>query len=153
MHKCQSCKHQNAPNAQFCESCGAQLTEEPGHTTQMYSASDLAHEMDSKNEGILKGSGPRLVVLQGAASGSKFALTEAETTLGRHTSSDVFLDDVTVSRHHAEIQKENGGYMLLDKGSLNGTYVNKQRVESVLLNSGDEVQVGKFKFLYLNEDI
>ncbi len=154
MSKCPKCQHQNPPDTQSCLFCGVELTGEPSeHDTQIYKAEDLASEMDLEKEEILKGTGPRLVALEGDKSGSRFGLTKPETTLGRHSSSDIFLDDVTVSRHHAEIQKEESRCMLQDKGSLNGTYLNRQRIESVELNSGDEIQIGKYKFLYLDKDI
>ena len=71
------------------------------------------------------------------------------TRAGRHPESDIFLDDITVSRRHAEFSKSHGGYTVRDVGSLNGTYVNRERIEEAVLVSGDEVQIGKFKLVYL----
>ncbi|MBV7363709.1 FHA domain-containing protein [Actinomycetaceae bacterium TAE3-ERU4] len=90
-----------------------------------------------------------LVVEKGPNVGSRFLLDTASTSVGRHTSSDIFLDDVTVSRRHAEfVRTSDGGYMVRDAGSLNGTYVNRERVEQIDLREGDEVQIGKFRMSY-----
>ncbi len=91
-----------------------------------------------------------LVVKRGPESGTKFVLDREVTSVGRHPESDIFLDDVTVSRRHAEFMRGAGGeYRLRDVGSLNGTYVNRERIEDVTLKSGDEVQIGKFKLVFL----
>jgi pSer/pThr/pTyr-binding forkhead associated (FHA) protein len=89
------------------------------------------------------------VVRQGSKRGSRIALDKEEITIGRHPDSDIFLDDVTVSRRHAVVRRLGGGYEVSDAGSLNGTYVNQSRVESAELVDGDEVQIGKFKLVYL----
>lgn len=89
-----------------------------------------------------------LIVQRGPNMGARFLLDAARTTAGRHPSSDIFLDDVTVSRKHAEFIAEDGGFVVRDVGSLNGTYVNRQRIESVELKAGDEVQVGKYRLTY-----
>lgn len=89
-----------------------------------------------------------LVVLRGPNTGARFLLDDAEVTTGRHPDSDIFLDDVTVSRKHAVFVKEPGGYAVRDVGSLNGTYVNRELVEHALLRTGDEVQIGKFRLVY-----
>jgi pSer/pThr/pTyr-binding forkhead associated (FHA) protein len=91
-----------------------------------------------------------LVVTRGHNSGSRFALDEAVVTAGRHPDSTIFLDDITVSRRHAEIrQVQGGGYVVVDAGSLNGTYLNRERVEESALHDGDELQIGTFKLLFL----
>lgn len=89
-----------------------------------------------------------LIVQRGPNMGARFLLDAPRTTAGRHPSSDIFLDDVTVSRKHAEFIAQEGGFLVRDVGSLNGTYVNRQRIESVALNAGDEVQVGKYRLTY-----
>ena len=89
-----------------------------------------------------------LVVRRGPNAGSNFVLDKDLTTAGRHPESDIFLDDVTVSRRHAEIQRRDDKFYVQDKGSLNGTYVNRQRVEETPLASGDELQIGKFKLVF-----
>lgn len=89
-----------------------------------------------------------LIVQRGPNQGARFLLDAPRTTAGRHPNSDIFLDDVTVSRKHAEFLAQEGGYMVRDVGSLNGTYVNRERVDSAVLEAGDEVQVGKYRLTY-----
>ncbi len=94
-----------------------------------------------------------LVVKRGPNAGSRFLLDEDVTSAGRHPDSDIFLDDVTVSRRHAEFRREGSGYTVHDVGSLNGTYVNRESVDSAPLTGGDEVQIGKFRLVYLTAAI
>ena len=89
-----------------------------------------------------------LVVLRGPNTGARFLLDDDEVSSGRHPDSDIFLDDVTVSRRHAVFVREGAGYAVKDVGSLNGTYVNRSSVEAAVLRNGDEVQIGKYRFLY-----
>lgn len=89
-----------------------------------------------------------LIVQRGPNLGARFLLDTERTTAGRHPSSDIFLDDVTVSRRHAEFVAHEGGHLVRDVGSLNGTYVNRERIDSVVLKAGDEVQVGKYRLTY-----
>ncbi|AZI59408.1 FHA domain-containing protein [Nakamurella antarctica] len=90
-----------------------------------------------------------LVVKRGPNAGSRFVLDKQVVTAGRHPESDIFLDDVTVSRRHAEFTRTDQGYEVADTGSLNGTYVNREAVESSALANGDEVQIGKFRLVFL----
>ena len=90
-----------------------------------------------------------LLVKRGPNAGSRFLLDSDLTTVGRHPGSDIFLDDVTVSRRHAEFYRHGAGFVVRDVGSLNGTYVNRERIEETALNDGDEVQVGKFRLTFL----
>ena len=90
-----------------------------------------------------------LVVKRGPNAGSRFLLDQPRTSAGRHPDSDIFLDDVTVSRRHAEFRLEAGEFQVVDVGSLNGTYVNREPVDSALLANGDEVQIGKFRLVFL----
>ena len=96
--------------------------------------------------------GASFVVKRGHKAGTRYAIDGAVTTIGRHPESDIFLDDVTVSRRHAEVRRDGDQITIDDVGSLNGTYLNRSRVESTGLRSGDEVQVGKFKLVFLTED-
>lgn len=89
-----------------------------------------------------------LVVLAGPKAGSRYALDAAVVTAGRHPDSDIFLDDVTVSRRHVELRREGSQYLVRDVGSLNGTYVNRARIDEAVLADGDELQVGKFKLVF-----
>jgi hypothetical protein len=91
-----------------------------------------------------------LVVKRGPNAGSRFLLDHELTTVGRHPDSDIFLDDVTVSRRHAEFYRHGDGFVVRDVGSLNGTYVNRDRIEETGLRTGDEVQVGKFRLTFLS---
>ena len=90
-----------------------------------------------------------LAVRRGPNAGARFLLDHDVTTSGRHPDSDIFLDDVTVSRRHAEFHREGNVFTVRDVGSLNGTYVNRERVEAATLNSGDEVQIGKFRLVFV----
>jgi pSer/pThr/pTyr-binding forkhead associated (FHA) protein len=99
-------------------------------------------------EGAPHGSG-LLVVTRGPNAGARFLLDQATRTAGRHRNSDIFLDDVTVSRQHAEFRCVSGEFQVVDIGSLNGTYLNRQPVDSAVLADGDEVQIGKFRLLFL----
>jgi pSer/pThr/pTyr-binding forkhead associated (FHA) protein len=91
-----------------------------------------------------------MVVKRGPNAGSSFALDKALITAGRHPDSDIFLDDITVSRRHVEIIRSPEGYQVRDVGSLNGTYLNRERIEQAPLVNGDEVQVGKFKLVFFS---
>lgn len=116
---------------------------EPGEPFQL-DAGDLLH-------GVPEG-GAVLVVTRGPNSGSRFVLGAGEpdvVTIGRHPESDIFLDDITVSRRHAEISRRDESFWVRDVGSLNGTYLNRQVVEDAMVASGDEIQVGKFRLLFL----
>ncbi|MDV3221271.1 FHA domain-containing protein [Intrasporangium sp.] len=89
-----------------------------------------------------------LIVLRGPNTGARFLLDDVEVSAGRHPDSDIFLDDVTVSRKHAVFIGSDAGYIVRDAGSLNGTYVNRERIEETRLQTGDEVQIGKFRLVY-----
>ena len=92
-----------------------------------------------------------LVVKRGPNAGSRFLLDQPVTSAGRHPGSDIFLDDVTVSRRHAEFRRENGEFRIVDTGSLNGTYVNRKPVQTAVLANGDEIQIGKFRLVFLTK--
>ncbi|HSO64399.1 MAG TPA: FHA domain-containing protein [Ornithinibacter sp.] len=89
-----------------------------------------------------------LVVLRGPNTGARFLLDDDEVMSGRHPDSDIFLDDVTVSRKHAVFRRTSGGFVVRDVGSLNGTYVNRELVDEITLTTGDEVQIGKFRLVF-----
>jgi len=90
-----------------------------------------------------------LVVKRGPNAGSRFLLDRPVTTAGRHPDSEIFLDDVTVSRRHVEFTREDDGFFVRDVGSLNGTYVNREPIDTAMLSGGDEVQIGKFRLVFL----
>jgi hypothetical protein len=148
---CPQCGHRNPLSARFCSSCGNALEAEGDtHTTRTVAVpiDSALEEIEIELDEIPPGVG-MLVVTRGPNSGSKFALDEELTTAGRHPDSTIFLDDITVSRRHAEVRRVGAGYEVVDVGSLNGTYLNRERVESAPLNEGDELQIGTFKLLFL----
>jgi pSer/pThr/pTyr-binding forkhead associated (FHA) protein len=145
---CRNCGHRNPSDAHFCANCGHPLQDD---TTISFSPVDV--EDDTGEEAALPQSeleeGQALLVVQrGPNAGSKFLIDKDVTTAGRHPESDIFLDDVTVSRRHVEFRRKDGRFHIHDVGSLNGTYVNRQRVETTELASGDELQIGKFKLTF-----
>ena len=150
---CTNCGHRNPEGANFCSSCGAALTGEGTDTTITFAPAELEADLDEEihiSPEELEGGRGVLVVKRGPNAGSKFFLDSETTEIGRNPDSDIFLDDITVSRRHSEItRKEGKGFKLNDVGSLNGTYVNKERVEEAELRSGDEMQIGKFKLIFL----
>ena len=166
---CTQCGHQNPEASRFCSSCGAALArgtatgERPADSTSTISLSALegalesepavapaepVHETGSALEALPPGSA-LLVVKRGPNAGSRFLLDAETTTAGRHPESDIFLDDVTVSRRHAEFVREGGGFVVRDVGSLNGTYLNRERIDAAGLAGGDEVQIGKYRLVFL----
>ena len=151
---CTNCGHKNPDGANFCSSCGAPLSDSAqGHdSTITFAPADLESDLDEEihiSPEELEGGRGVLIVKRGPNAGSKFFLDTDSTGIGRHPESDIFLDDITVSRKHAEIRRSASGFELHDVGSLNGTYVNRERVENAPLKTGDEVQVGKFKLVFL----
>jgi pSer/pThr/pTyr-binding forkhead associated (FHA) protein len=108
-----------------------------------------APEQPVSGVGALPPGSALLVVKRGPNAGSRFLLDQATTSAGRHPESDIFLDDVTVSRRHAEFRRDVGEFVVVDVGSLNGTYVNREPVDTAVLANGDEVQIGKFRLVFL----
>ncbi len=170
---CTQCGQQNPDDSRFCARCGAAVSR-PGQgsepsveTTSTISLPALesaleagldndsaaAEQVDAPSEQTSVESLPPgsalLVVKRGPNAGSRFLLDSAVTTAGRHPESDIFLDDVTVSRRHAEFVQEGAGFSLRDVGSLNGTYLNRERIDAAPLAGGDEVQIGKYRLVFL----
>lgn len=153
--KCRECGHENPSENKFCSNCGAMLeASSEAETTAIFTPPEA--EVEKKEEeksalplGELKEEEPVLVVTKGPNRGEKFLLRKSEITVGRHPESDIFLSDITVSRNHAKIAQEPGGHVLYDVGSLNGTYLNRKRIERCVLSDGDELQIGKFKLMFL----
>ena len=148
---CPECGFQNPEAANYCSKCGALLIrEEQGeHTTMTFTPEEEVEDESLSLDG-LRIQGPALVVRAGGGrAGETFALVHDRTSLGRAPECEVFLDDVTVSRRHSVITRGPEGFTLHDEGSLNGTYVNRRRVESAKLEDGDEVQIGKYKLTFL----
>jgi pSer/pThr/pTyr-binding forkhead associated (FHA) protein len=147
---CPECGFVNPAGANYCQKCGAFLTDDlsPGSTTAQYDLGETS-EGESVNPSEASPDGPSLVIRTGGRAGDSFTLDGDRFTVGRDTDSDVFLDDVTVSRNHAVIVRRADGLHIDDLGSLNGSYVNRRRIESHFLADGDELQIGKFKLTFL----
>jgi hypothetical protein len=155
---CTACGTENPPGSRFCANCGAALPSITGpDVTSTITVAGAVPDVDVEfspeaHQGAVDALAPGsalLVVKRGPNAGSRFLLDQDVTTAGRHPDSDIFLDDVTVSRRHAEFRREGSGYAVHDVGSLNGTYVNRERIEATPLSGGDEVQIGKFRLVYL----
>jgi FHA domain/zinc-ribbon domain len=149
---CNQCGHQNPPGARFCSSCGAPLEARREEHTVTLAPVDPGLESPEDEVTVALEEVPDqaalLVVKRGPGTGSRFMLDEPVTRAGRHPDSDIFLDDITVSRRHAEFSRSGQGYVVRDVGSLNGTYVNRERIEEATLRHGDEVQIGAFKLVF-----
>jgi len=145
---CTNCGHRNPDDARYCAKCGHPLQEETTATFNVIETEEETGEDVSLPVHDLKKGQALLVVRRGPNAGSNFVLDKDLTTAGRHPESDIFLDDVTLSRRHAEIRRRDDKFYVQDKGSLNGTYVNRQRVDETPLASGDELQIGKFKLVF-----
>lgn len=126
-------------------------------STTIFSAGLFGGDAEAPEQGLggleaLSAGSALLVVKRGPNAGSRFQLDKDVVSAGRHPQSDIFLDDVTVSRRHAEFHRSGGNFEVSDVGSLNGTYVNREPVESAQLSNGDEVQIGKFRLVFLTGD-
>ena len=154
---CNNCGHRNTLGSNFCSSCGSVLvTSEDEPTTITFHPTLPADPVD-EDVNVSMGNIPpgvaALVVLRGPKAGSRFVLENDVTTAGRHPNSDIFLDDITVSRRHAEVRRRGLIHVVADAGSLNGTYVNRERIEQEsVLQHGDELQIGKFKLVFFVGD-
>ena len=150
MH-CPECSFVNSEGANYCQKCGAFLGDVAGTqgTTASYKVGDTG-EIEAVDIQAVASEGATLVIRAGGGrSGEAFILSGERTAIGRSPDADVFLDDVTVSRNHALLVQRRDGVYIDDLGSLNGTYVNRQRIESKRLADGDELQIGKYKLSYL----
>jgi len=164
---CTQCGHQNPDDARFCAQCGTRLVapaeegagaESPSETTATITfggpgkaedAEGGLSEADAAAVDALPAGSALLIVQRGPSAGSRFLLDTDLVKAGRHPESEIFLDDVTVSRRHADFRRDAEGFRVSDVGSLNGTYVNRDRIDGdVLLQNGDEVQIGKFRLVY-----
>jgi pSer/pThr/pTyr-binding forkhead associated (FHA) protein len=148
---CQECGFQNPEAANYCARCGALLVKEDGGTeaTQTFTAEE-ADDTPADALEDLGITGPALVVRSGGGRAGETFHPERETTIGRSPDCGIFLDDVTVSRKHAVVTERDGSFFVEDQGSLNGTFVNRKRVESAQLEDGDELQIGKYRLTFLN---
>jgi pSer/pThr/pTyr-binding forkhead associated (FHA) protein len=162
---CTACGKQNPDDARFCSRCGTKLfadTPAPGaeEATATISIGTPPEKADTSDRHLspvdaaavdaLPPDSAMLVVQKGPSAGSRFLLDQDEVTAGRHNDSEIFLDDVTVSRRHAVSTRENGEFSVADAGSLNGTYVNRDRIDKVVLKDSDEVQIGKYRLVFFS---
>jgi pSer/pThr/pTyr-binding forkhead associated (FHA) protein len=161
---CTACGRENPDDARFCSQCGTKLVaaaspgEATGESTATISIGMARDKTDTSDRALspvdaaavdaLPPGHALLVVQRGPGAGSRFLLDADLVNAGRHPDSEIFLDDVTVSRRHAEFRREGETFTVGDAGSLNGTYVNRDRIDRVLLNDGDEVQIGKYRLVF-----
>src|SRR5436190_24172209 len=146
---CTECGFQNPESANYCSRCGALLEhgEESVESTLALTPDEVGELANAPVEGL---EGPALVVRSGGGrAGESFRPTGERTRIGRSPDCDIFLDDVTVSRNHAVLIEENGHFVVEDQGSLNGTFVNRKRIDRVTLEEGDELQVGKYRMTFI----
>ena len=167
MPYCSQCGSQNSDNARFCSQCGTPLAQPAGDSTPADSTATITFGAPSKSESderaslnaadaaavdALPAGSALLVVQRGPGAGSRYLLDTDLSTVGRHPESDIFLDDITVSRRHVEFRREGGRFRVHDVGSLNGTYLNGDRVDDAELQNGDEVRIGKFRLIFFASD-
>jgi hypothetical protein len=148
---CPECGFVNAEGANYCAKCGAYLgpSEADDPTTATYRIGETGEIEPVEIEEVVAAGAALVIRAGGGRVGETFALTGDRLGIGRRPESEIFLDDVTVSRDHALLVRRGGHYYLDDCGSLNGTYVNRERVDSHKLEDGDELQIGKYKLTYL----
>ena len=151
---CPECGFVNPEGANYCQKCGAYLGGGPEKgddpTTMTYTVDETGEMQPVDIDQVVEQAGAALVIRAGGGrAGESFAVDQERMSIGRTPDAPIFLDDVTVSRNHALLVRRNDGLYIDDLGSLNGTYVNRKRIESHLLVDGDEIQIGKFKISFL----
>ncbi|HET9546787.1 MAG TPA: FHA domain-containing protein [Desertimonas sp.] len=149
---CNNCGHRNPPTSGFCSSCGSALDSLEDRTITLSAVDPLLDAAGAQDDiavpmNSLPRDGAVLIVRAGPQAGERFELGAGTTLLGRHPDSDIMLDDITVSRRHVAIERTPEGYVVRDEGSLNGTYINQERVDRSVLRHGDELQIGKFRLV------
>lgn len=148
---CQACGANNPNENQFCAQCGAKLLVEMESTLAFSAPKDLKEE-EFVDLDALSGEAPLLVIVKGRVVDQTFPLRSEEVLVGRDPANDIFLDDITVSRHHAKISLKGNECFIQDRGSLNGTYINRKRIEKGRLQHKDELQIGKFKMIFIAKE-
>ena len=151
---CNQCGNSNPPGSRFCAACGRSLDAPRGTTEDtklipVTTTETIEEEAAAVTSSEVPAGQGVLVVKRGPNAGSRFVLEGTAVTAGRSPDSDIFLDDVTVSRRHAEFVREDGGFVIRDVGSLNGSYLNRERIDAARLAGGDEVQIGKYRLVFL----
>lgn len=148
---CPSCGSENTTDSNFCRRCGSRLIPvDPAEVTLSYALGEQDTGAGPISPGLVSGT-VLLIRTGGGREGEIIKLAGDVLTIGRSPHSDLFLDDVTVSRHHARILRDEKGFLVEDLNSLNGTYVNRKRIERHQLSDGDELQIGKFKVAFLEQ--
>ena len=159
MPYCTNCGKGNPDDARFCSQCGTPLQSAGTDSTATISIGGDRAEISSDRQlnpvdaaavDALPVGSALLVVQRGPGAGSRFLLDKDVVTAGRHADSEIFLDDVTVSRRHATFTREGSSFTVSDAGSLNGTYVNRDRIDKVILRDSDEVQIGKYRLVFFS---
>ncbi len=157
MITCPACGQELAEPANFCPHCGASLAKTSGDTTRVIAPVTeevLMDELDAADTAAIDALPPGsalLLIPKGTHAGARFLIDSDVVTAGRHPRCDIFLDDITVSRHHARITRADGEFWISDENSLNGTYVNGALTDGlVALRRGDEVQIGKFRMVFFS---
>jgi FHA domain/zinc-ribbon domain len=145
---CSECGFQNLETANYCSRCGALLEKgEAGSETQTFTSDEVGELAHEPVEGL---EGPALVVRSGGGrAGETFHPAGEHTRIGRSPDCEIFLDDVTVSRNHAVLVERDGKFFVEDQGSLNGTFVNRRRIDNQELENGDELQIGKYRLTFV----
>ena len=146
---CPECGYNNPESARFCAKCGAALVNpDEGEATESFVPPEPAAKLDTLDDLGLHGAA--LIVRSGGGrAGESFALEDSPTSIGRSPECAIFLDDVTVSRKHVVFTRDGDRWSIEDQGSLNGTFLNRQRIESAELSDGDELQIGKYRLTFL----
>jgi FHA domain/zinc-ribbon domain len=152
--KCPECGLENAEGANYCQRCGAYLATtgdiKSGETTEAYTVDENTGALKPVDLDRVTSQGATLVIRTGGGRGGEtFPIDHDRMTLGRNPDAEIFLDDVTVSRNHAVLVERDGGFYVEDLGSLNGTFVNRHRIDNVRLENGDELQVGKYRLTFV----
>ena len=155
MTRCPACGHELAEPANFCPHCGASLAKMSGDTTRVIAPVTeeiLLEDLDAADAAAVEALPPGsalLLIPRGTHAGARLLIDSDVITAGRHPRCDIFLDDITVSRRHAVIERKDDGFVVRDAGSLNGTYVNRERVDEARLRTGDELQIGRFRLSFV----
>jgi hypothetical protein len=150
---CPECGFANDDGASYCQRCGAflaQSEQSPGVSTATYKVGETGELEVVELDDVVRRGAALVIRAGGGRAGESFPLEGDRMSVGRRPESDIFLDDVTVSRDHAVVVRRGSEYHLDDCGSLNGTYVNRRRIDSHKLTDGDELQIGKYKLAFLS---
>lgn len=151
--KCPSCGTENKDSSRVCVQCGGELTlPAPPDETVSFKIAEQVEEEKAVDLNELVAEYPVLVIVRGRNVGEYFSLEDKEVLIGRDPQSNIFLDDITVSRKHARIISDGEKTIIRDVGSLNGTYVNRAQIEEADLKDRDEVQIGKFRLVFLTKN-